>query len=50
MCRLYAFRSNHPTRLKCSLVLAQNALMLQSVAETYAATLNATKAMSCCFS
>lgn len=33
MCRLYAFRSNHPTRLKCSLVLAQNALMLQSVAD-----------------
>jgi len=33
MCRLYAFRSNHPTRLKCSLVLAQNALMLQSVSD-----------------
>lgn len=30
MCRLYAFRANEPTRLKCSLVLAQNALMAQS--------------------
>ena len=30
MCRLYAFRSNHPTRLKCSLMLSQNALMSQS--------------------
>jgi glutamine amidotransferase len=33
MCRLYAFKSNEPTRLKCSLVSAQNALMLQSVAD-----------------
>ena len=30
MCRLYAFRSNHPTRLKCTLMLSQNALMSQS--------------------
>ena len=30
MCRLYGFRSNEPTRVECSLVLAQNALLLQS--------------------
>lgn len=30
MCRLYAMRANEPTRLECSLVLAQNALMQQS--------------------
>ncbi len=30
MCRLYAFRSNEPTRVECSLVHAQNALMEQS--------------------
>ena len=30
MCRLYGFRANEPTRVECSLVLAQNALMSQS--------------------
>ena len=30
MCRLYGFRANEPTRLECSLVRAQNALMAQS--------------------
>lgn len=30
MCRLYAFRANEPTRVECSLVHAQNALMAQS--------------------
>ena len=30
MCRLYAFRANQPTRVECSLVHAQNALMEQS--------------------
>ncbi|WP_343080565.1 class II glutamine amidotransferase [Ostreiculturibacter nitratireducens] len=30
MCRLYAMRSNEPTRVECSLVNAQNALMRQS--------------------
>ncbi len=30
MCRLYAFRANEPTRVECSLVHAQNALMEQS--------------------
>lgn len=30
MCRLYGFRAAEPTRLECSLVLAQNALMTQS--------------------
>ena len=30
MCRLYAFRANEPTRVECSLVYAQNALMEQS--------------------
>ncbi|MFZ2102285.1 MAG: class II glutamine amidotransferase [Oricola sp.] len=30
MCRLYAMRANEPTRVECSLVLAQNALMQQS--------------------
>lgn len=30
MCRLYAFRANEPTRVECSLVHAQNALMQQS--------------------
>jgi len=33
MCRLYAFRANDPTRLKCSLVHAQNALLAQSVSD-----------------
>ncbi|MDX1422100.1 MAG: class II glutamine amidotransferase [Kiloniellales bacterium] len=31
MCRLYGFRANEPTKLECSLVRAQNALMAQSV-------------------
>ena len=30
MCRLYALRANEPTRVECSLVHAQNALMEQS--------------------
>ncbi|WP_417669659.1 class II glutamine amidotransferase [Roseibium sp.] len=30
MCRLYAMRANEPTRVECSLVRAQNALMEQS--------------------
>ena len=30
MCRLYAMRANEPTRVECSLVKAQNALMQQS--------------------
>lgn len=30
MCRLYAFKANEPTRVECSLVKAQNALMEQS--------------------
>lgn len=30
MCRLYAMRANEPTRIECSLVHAQNALMRQS--------------------
>jgi glutamine amidotransferase len=30
MCRLYAFTANEPTRVECSLVHAQNALMEQS--------------------
>lgn len=30
MCRLYGFRANEPTRVECSLVHAQNALMAQS--------------------
>ncbi len=30
MCRLYAMHANEPTRVECSLVLAQNALMAQS--------------------
>lgn len=30
MCRLYAFRANEPTKVECSLVHAQNALMEQS--------------------
>ena len=31
MCRLYGFQATEPTRLECSLVRAQNALMAQSV-------------------
>ena len=30
MCRLYGFVSNEPTKVDCSLVYAQNALMQQS--------------------
>jgi glutamine amidotransferase len=30
MCRLYGFRANEPTKIECSLVRAQNALMAQS--------------------
>lgn len=30
MCRLYGFRATEPTKVECSLVLAQNALMVQS--------------------
>ncbi len=30
MCRLYGFKANEPTRVECSLVHAQNALMAQS--------------------
>lgn len=30
MCRLYGFRANEPTKVECSLVLAQNALLAQS--------------------
>ncbi len=30
MCRLYGFRANEPTKIECSLVHAQNALMEQS--------------------
>jgi glutamine amidotransferase len=30
MCRLYGFRANEPTKVECTLVHAQNSLMLQS--------------------
>lgn len=30
MCRLYGFRANEPTKVECTLVYAQNALMVQS--------------------
>lgn len=30
MCRLYGFRANEPTKVECSLVLAQNSLMSQA--------------------
>lgn len=30
MCRLYAFRSNHPRKVECELIRAQNALIVQS--------------------
>ncbi len=30
MCRLYGLRANEPTKVECSLVIAQNALMAQS--------------------
>lgn len=38
MCRLYGFRANEPTRLECSLVLAQNALMQQSICDSEGAS------------
>jgi len=31
MCRLYAFRANEPTKIECSLIYAQNALLNQSI-------------------
>ena len=34
MCRLYAFRANEPTKVECSLVYAQNALMTQSIVDS----------------
>lgn len=34
MCRLYAFRANEETRVECSLVHAQNALLLQRRADS----------------
>ena len=30
MCRLYGFRANEPTKVECTLVHAQNSLMVQS--------------------
>ena len=30
MCRLYAMHANEPTKVECSLVKSQNALMAQS--------------------
>jgi glutamine amidotransferase len=33
MCRLYGFRANEPTKVECTLVHAQNALLLQSRAD-----------------
>jgi glutamine amidotransferase len=33
MCRLYGLRANEPTKVECSLVYAQNALMMQSRAD-----------------
>ena len=36
MCRLYAMRANEPTRVECSLVHAQNALMQQSQGDAVA--------------
>lgn len=30
MCRLYGFRANQPTKVECTLIHAQNALMIQS--------------------
>jgi len=34
MCRLYGFRANEPTKVECTLVHAQNALMVQSKEDT----------------
>ena len=33
MCRLYGFRANEPTKVECSLVHAQNALLSQSLSD-----------------
>ncbi len=33
MCRLYGFRANFPTKVECTLIHAQNALMIQSRAD-----------------
>jgi predicted glutamine amidotransferase len=33
MCRLYGFRANEPTKVECSLVYAQNALLAQSISD-----------------
>lgn len=33
MCRLYGFKANEPTKVECSLVYAQNALLTQSIAD-----------------
>ncbi len=33
MCRLYGFRASEPTKVECSLVYAQNALLSQSLAD-----------------
>ena len=33
MCRLYGFRANEPTKVECTLVLAQNAMLRQSRAD-----------------
>jgi glutamine amidotransferase len=33
MCRLYATRANEPTKVECSLVYAQNALLAQSISD-----------------
>jgi predicted glutamine amidotransferase len=33
MCRLYGFRATEPTKVECTLVLAQNALLSQSIAD-----------------
>lgn len=33
MCRLYGFHANEPTRIECSLIHAQNALMSQSMGD-----------------
>jgi len=33
MCRLYGFHANEPTRIECSLIHAQNALMAQSMGD-----------------
>lgn len=34
MCRLYGFRANEPTKVECTLVHAQNALLIQSRTDT----------------